>query len=215
LWIEEHPEVTEAGKSRAIPAEWVRCVFEVKSRFRRATVQAAVEHLLDLKPLFQKPNIDDRYASWINDNFFCGVIFFELAQADVRDATAIKAMMPEELPKNFLGGIILRGEGISDPDASARIQPVKAAEPGSGSEILQGSASLLQYVFYIENIARGVEPEHPYLGMFMSWSPFVFSTFAFDIIALLTGTYRTGFVSSFHASWVAAAAASPTDEGSS
>lgn len=215
LWIEEHPEVTEAGKSRAIPAECVKCVFEVKSRFRRDTVQAAVGHLMDLKPLFRKPSIEDRYASWLKDDFFCGVIFFELAQADVHDAAAVKAMLPEGLPKGFLGGIILRGEGASDPEASARIRLVNSAEAGSGSDILQGSIrTLLQYAVYVETTARHVEPEYPYLGVSMTWFPHVFSEFAFDIIALLTGTYRSGFLSSFHASPVAAAAVSGSDEGS-
>jgi hypothetical protein len=203
LWIEEHPEVTEAGKSRAIPAEWVKGVFEVKSRFTRANAQLAVQHLLDLKPLFQKPSIEDRYSSWLKDDFFCGVIFFELARANVRHIAAVKAMLPLELPKGFIGGIILRAEG-ADPDTSAHIHLLKSQAALSGSEILGGEKSLLNYVLYVETVARGVDPECPFLGVGLRWSQAHFSGFAFDLVALLTGTFQPGALSSFHAMPVAA-----------
>jgi hypothetical protein len=67
--------------------------------FGRDTVQKSLEHLADLKPLFQKPSVEDRYASWLKDDFFCGVIFFELTQTDARDAAAVRAILGPEPPK--------------------------------------------------------------------------------------------------------------------
>jgi hypothetical protein len=205
LWIEEHPEVTEAGKSRAIPAEWVKGVIEVKARFTHRHVQSPVEHLLDLEPLFLKPSMGDRYSSWLKEDFFCGIVFFELARADEGHVSAVKALLPEKVPKGFRGGVILRAEGMTDPDISARIHLLKTSVPLSGSEILGEEKSLLNYVLYVETVARGLDPENPFRGVGMRWSKAHFSGFAFDLVALLTGTLRPGFLSSLHAMPVAAA----------
>jgi len=199
LWIEGHPEVTEAGMSRAIPAEWVKSVFEVKSRFTRANARSGTDHLLDLEPLFVKPSAEDRYSSWLKDDFFCGVIFFELASADEQRVAAIKAMLPVKLPKGFIGGIILRAEGLEDPDVSGRMWPVKSSAALGSSDILGEEKSLLHYVLYVETVPRGPDPEYPFRAVGLRWSKAHFSGFAFDIVALLTGTFQAGVLSSLHA----------------
>jgi len=74
--------------------------------------------------------------------FFCGIIFFELTRADARQVTAIKATLPLELPKGYIGGVILRAEG-ADPDTSARIHVLKSSGALSGSRIRADEKSLL------------------------------------------------------------------------
>lgn len=51
LWVEGHPDVSESGKSRAIPAEYVRAILEVKSTYNSTESKDAIEHLRDLEPL--------------------------------------------------------------------------------------------------------------------------------------------------------------------
>lgn len=51
LWVETSPDLTAAGASRAIPAEFVRSVLEVKATFTTASVSDAIGHLQDLEPL--------------------------------------------------------------------------------------------------------------------------------------------------------------------
>jgi len=51
LWVEDTPDVSEQGRSLAIPVEYVRCVLEVKSTFSSSNVRAAMAHLKDLRPL--------------------------------------------------------------------------------------------------------------------------------------------------------------------
>jgi hypothetical protein len=88
--------------------------------------------------------------------------------------------------------------------SSARIHLLNSQQALNGSEILGGEKSLLNYVLYVETVARGVDPERPFLGVGLRWSQAHFSGFAFDLVALLTGKFQPGALSSFHAMPVAA-----------
>ncbi len=61
LWVEDYPDVSPQGRSLAIPVEFVRAVLEVKSQFSPSTVDAAINHLRDLRPLTGGPDaLDER-----------------------------------------------------------------------------------------------------------------------------------------------------------
>lgn len=62
LWVEDHPDLSAEGRSLAIPAEYVKAVLQVKSKFSSTTTKDAIEHLQDLLPLMSGiDDVDERY----------------------------------------------------------------------------------------------------------------------------------------------------------
>jgi hypothetical protein len=53
----------------------------------------------------------------------------------------------------------------------------------------------LTHTGFVGNIKT---PEGKYLSAMILWSPANFAMFAFDLIAMMNGTFRKDFVSSFH-----------------
>jgi hypothetical protein len=178
LWIEDHPDVSERGAARAIPAEHVRAILEVKSTYSPRTAAHALEHLRDLEPL--SVSVDppgERYKKYLPAGFFCAAVFFETeGTVTLPDLTFGRELVPNGGPKNFFGGHILRGKGL-DPQFSCSVR------------------------ITIELSREGMEipPGERQLGTLPMWSQFAFSMFAFDVVALLSGTYDHRFLSSFHA----------------
>ena len=170
IWVESHPDVSESGKSRAIPVEYVRTILEVKSTFGSVEAKEAIEHLQDLEPFYK--GIDppeERYKKYLPASFFCKAVFFDATRANLNNQAILDHLIPSNGPRNFLGGIVLRGEERS-PDESGQIM-----------------------------IGVETKPDQSVFHAYLMWSPFSFSMFAFDLIALLNGTYDPGFLSSFHA----------------
>jgi len=170
LWVEGHPDVSEGGKSRAIPAEYVRAILEVKSTFNSEEAKEAIEHLRDSESFYQ--GIDppeERYKKYLPSDFFCAAVFFDANKADQRSQAVLNHLIPTYGPRNFYGGIILRGEELP-PEDSGEIR-----------------------------IGIETKPDQTVLHAFVMWMPFAFSMFAFDLVALLNGTYDPRFLSSFYA----------------
>lgn len=170
LWVEGHPDVSEGGKSRAIPAEYVRSVLEVKSTFGSGEAKEAMEHLRDLEPFYT--DIDtpqDRYKKFLPADFFCGAVFFNAPAKDQNSQAALNHLLPTNGPRNFFGGVILRGEGLREEDSCKIIIGVES------------------------------KPDQSILHALSIWTSVAFSMFAFDMVALLNGTYDPRFLSSFHA----------------
>lgn len=193
LWVEDSPDSSEQGRSRAIPVEYVRAVLEVKSRFSRATVKSAVEHLSDLAPLMGVDEAGERYRLCLPDSFFCACIFYELRQKESSDWEALEELVePGFALRGFGGGIILRGEGHQIP-ATGRLTLSKSNQPlqrmgGGSSPLLNGTAV---------SASREVVPTHHAVSMLV-WFVENFSMFAFDMVRLLNGTYEPGRISSFY-----------------
>ncbi len=83
LWVEETPDASPQGCSRAIPVEYVRCVLEVKSTFSGRNVKAGLDHLNDLAPLMK--GLDDPldpHKLHLPPTFCCGCVFVELRMSD-------------------------------------------------------------------------------------------------------------------------------------
>jgi hypothetical protein len=173
LWVEGHPDLSEDGKSRAIPVEHVRAVLEVKATYGSGEAKDAVEHLRDLAPFYS--GIDhprDNYKKYLPPNFFCGAVFFDATEAAQKSEAAARHLIPIDGPRSFFGGIILRGEGKA-PEESGRIMTLKGEEAGQVS-----------------------------LSTMTVWMVSAFSMFAFDLVAILNGTYNPMFLSSMHAVYV-------------
>lgn len=212
LWIENNPDASKQGRSLAIPAEHVRAVIEVKSSFERRTVREAIDHFKELRKLLSGIDAQsERYKLHLPINFFWGLVFFDLKNNNERDFLALESLIEAVDLRGFYGGIILRGEGHAK-DYAGKLNLVRSELPMTAIPSVENS---LLYGLNITK-SREIRPDQ-HIGAMLQWMEPNFSGFAFDIVALLNGTYEQGRVSSFQAfgtsEWAEAAArkASPSD----
>lgn len=194
LWIEDTPDGSDRGHSRAIPVEHVLSVLEVKAAMSDATMQAAVEHLTDLKPLMSGVDAPDaRYPLHLPEAFSCGIIFFELRASDAKTDAPLRSLLGGTALRGFFGGVVLRGENHDKP-LTGRVQVVQS-QTSIESTVGEGKQNLLNAL----PMSASVEiSSNLHLGAILVWSEFAFSQFAFDLIAMMRGTYEPGRVSSFY-----------------
>jgi len=194
LWVEDNPDATSQGWSHAIPVEFVRAVLEVKSRFTPSTVDNAISHLRDLLPIMGGLDAPEEvYKLHLPATFCCGVVFFDLKIENQFSEAAMSGVVSGLGLRGFLGGLILRGEGHSKP-VTGRISLLRSETPvectiGRGRESLLNGSPLSPFVQATDKL---------YFGSMLMWSESGFAQFAFDIIALMEGKYRPGFLSSFY-----------------
>jgi hypothetical protein len=194
LWIEGDPDVSRAGRSMAIPVEYVHGVLEVKAAMNAKSTADAVEHLGDLKPLMQSIDAPgERYKLHLPERFFCGVIFFELRKADEYSEAALSNILSGLDLRGFIGGLVLRGDGLTKP-ASGRLSILRSEE-AIESSIGRTKQSLLQSAPMSASI-RVTDKLH--FGTMLLWSEVAFSQFAFDLVAIMQVTYEVGRLSSFY-----------------
>ncbi len=198
LWAEDHSGLSRTGKSQAIPAEHVLAVFEVKSQFTSETVKKALDHLEDLKPLYEK--IDEPGATnkkYLPANFVCGVVFFELKAVNQYKESLLNNIVRGSFPRGYRGGVVLKGENVSDENTA--VIKILASKTGLSSTVGKDKESLLTGSPLSDTVA--IEDKH--FGAMIIWSEANFSMFAFDLVAQLAGTYRPGYLSSWHGmSWM-------------
>jgi hypothetical protein len=191
LWIEDNPDSSAGGRSMAIPVEHVRMVLEVKSHFSAANVRASIEHLRDLTPVMD--DVDDstqQYKFYLPNCFRCGMIFFELRLDDAKSNAAIDGVIKGVDLRGFFGGVILRGETHTLP-RTALISTLQSKEPISG--IVHGFSLLEIGMSDTVQVADNV-----HVLSKIQWSESAFAQFAFDLLAMLQGTFRPGYLSSFY-----------------
>jgi hypothetical protein len=194
LWIEEDPDTSASGRSMAIPAEYVLAVLEVKATLTSANIEKAVQHLHDLAPLMK--GVDDpaeRYKLYLPLQFFCGMVFFELRKEHEYSECALTNALSGIGLRGFIGGVVLRGEGHTQP-VSGRLKILRSETPIE-STIHRSKQSLLQSA-PISGSIRVTDTLH--FGTMLLWSEPTFAQFAFDMLALMQGTYEVGRLSSFH-----------------
>src|SRR5262249_12682234 len=91
-------------------------------------------------------------------------------------------------------GLILRGEGHALP-AAGRISLTVSVTPIE-STIGAGKQSLLDFRL---PMAQSIQVrENLHYGSMLMWSERAFAQFAFDLIAMMQGSYQVGRLSSFH-----------------
>ncbi|MGC2330796.1 MAG: DUF6602 domain-containing protein [Candidatus Acidiferrales bacterium] len=193
LWIEENKDKSESGRARIIPAEFVRAVLEVKSSFCKRTVREACEKLNELEPLIAGTDAEsEKYPKYLPASAILAMVFFELRCADEFDLDAL-TLIRDFLPRRlFYGAVILRGEGLH-PDDTGLIQQYGSDEPLPASP---GCAT--NSLLYGLTMTATAPLGQRYIGAMLRWGDVEFSGFAFDLLALLNGTYRPGYGSSFH-----------------
>ncbi|MEZ0454768.1 DUF6602 domain-containing protein [Sphingobacterium thalpophilum] len=189
LWVDDHSDHSQQGKSMAIPVEYVRGVIEVKSSFSKKTAADAVSQLAKLKPLLQK--IDPPHYPtklYLPKGFFCAVVFFELRKENFKEFGALDAILEGTDLRGFYGGFILRCETL-DEHYGGKLSIVH--ETGQyGHE-----NTSLSFWSYSKSKKLG---ENLYRRILLTHCESFFSQFAFDMIALLKGTYHPGVISSLY-----------------
>lgn len=193
LWVEDFPDVSPQGRSLAIPVEYVRCVLEVKASLSSSSVGDAIEHLTDLLPLMGGPDEpQEKYKLHLPPTFCCGLVFFELLQKHQFSESALNKIIAAIQLRGFFGGIILRGEGHSK-DITGKLSLFRSETPIE-STIGKSKQSLLNFA-----MAKSIKiSDNLHFGSMLLWGEPNFSQFAFDLIAMMQGTYEVGRLSSFH-----------------
>lgn len=187
LWVEELSHNTT--QSRAIPAEFVLAVFEVKSTLNTTTIEQAVTHineLYDVSCKFDPP--EERYRSFLPSSFFWGMIFVEIPSGTTSSKTICEKILQQSKIRNYYSSLVLR----------KTIQPSNNDESGSLKLAVGDSnkdhGSLESFGIFFSDVSVNGK----YTGVISMWGPMEFVTFEFDVLALLNGTYRTGFISSWY-----------------
>lgn len=194
LWTESFPGLQDDGVSKAIPAEFVLCVIEIKSSFTSKAINAVFEHMSDLEPILK--NVDkgnEHYRNFLPQNFFWLPIFFDLNEKDIYCANCLNDHVSFTKLRGYYGSVILRALGLKNDNSTGLIQPVEGKDKILGTcskekESLLGSP--------LSDSALHTDNKHH--SVMLTWSEANFATAAFDILAHLQGTYRTGYVSSMH-----------------
>jgi hypothetical protein len=193
LWVEDSPDISPQGRSFAIPSEHVRCVLKVKANLTSSTAGDAIEHLKDLLPLMSGIDVpEERYKLHLPTTFCCGTVFFDLKEKDRFSETTLSRLLEGIQLRGFFGGVVLRGEGHTK-EATGRASFLKSETPIE-SEIGKDKRSLLHSV----KGASVQATDALHYGVLLMWGEPFFSMFAFDLIAMMQGTYKSGQLSSFH-----------------
>lgn len=200
LWVETHPGTSAGGSARAVPAEHVRAVIEVKSSFSSKAARDAADHIRDLCPLLagtDKPGSQPQ--RYLPSDFVTAVVFMELRQEQARSVAALNSMLIRDVP-GYYGGVILRGEGLQ-PELSARISNEKYHTPrgtrvGKEESLLTVDPHGGTYLVLSDPVEKG---EGTHLVAALAWHENVFTQFAFDLVAICNGVFVPGRVSSLHA----------------
>lgn len=193
LWIEENPDMSSAGRSLAIPVEYVHAVLEVKSQLTVKTARDAISHLADLKPLMSgQDDTNERYKLHLPQGFVCGCIFVDLSQESSKNPKLLAEFIEGAGLRGYFGGLILRGEAHTLPH-TGRVSLLQSEEPVAAI-VRDGQAQLLEF-----GMAKSVKvTEMLHLSAMMKWSESEFAQFGFDLVAMMRGTYEVGRVSSFY-----------------
>ncbi len=75
LWTEISPDHSTSGRIRAIPAEYVHGVLEVKSTFNAKNIADAFKKLNELAPLLGIEDVNEPFKQYIPSDFYMGMIF--------------------------------------------------------------------------------------------------------------------------------------------
>ena len=189
LWIDDSADSSTQGKILAIPVEYVMGVIEVKSAFNKKAAKKAVQQLAKLKPLMSKVEpLNQALKLHLPANFFCAVVFFELRQEDELDFNALNELNEAVELRGYYGGYILRTNTL-DKYYSGKISLVR-----ENSDIVPENKSLS---FWATSKCKKLS-ENNFCKTQLFHSESHFSEFAFDIIAMLKGSYHPNVLSSLY-----------------
>ncbi len=187
LFVRGTEATTGKDAKQAIPVEHVRGVIEVKATFNKPMVEKAANKLSKLR-VFASQNESPRYPKYLVPPFLSGAVFFETAVKDQRDyCNALDALLPLcDEPISIGSCFVLRSQTNSDHCAELRF--IQAEQPVNlGAHMEMSSWKRV-----------GTTGNHISVGCLMGWGVNPFASYMFDFAAVLAGTYRPGFASSFY-----------------
>ena len=119
LWVDDSDDKSSQGKARAIPAQYVKSVLEVKANF---TPQSG-------KDVISKLNELNHMHKFLPKNFSCGAIFIELQEKNINKISVLESLhTTKQTPYNFWRGIVLRCSQDKDLIGSIFLSQLPAKE---------------------------------------------------------------------------------------
>lgn len=103
LWTSTNPDAADQGRTRAIPADFVRAIVEVKATLTRENIRKGKEKLRQLQALGES----------LKAPFVSCMVFFEVLQPEQKSASIARDFVDEGIP-GYFGGLILRAEGLDE-----------------------------------------------------------------------------------------------------
>lgn len=197
LWRDYSPDKTEEGQSKAIPVEYVHGVLEIKSTLNTKSIKEGLLKLEQLTPFLRSVDSEEeKYKVYLPKNFFSCLVFFELDKKKRKNPTFLKNLVFHQ--RGFYGAVILSAEDLEKKYTGIVQMLVSETEIKKGvfNKIL--SFSPRETLPYGSAHSDSSENEGKHYAMNLEWSTVNFSKTAFDFLALLDGTYKPGYSSSFH-----------------
>jgi len=121
LWIDGSHDDSDQGKRRAIPAKYVRSVFEVKASLTAESAKAAISKLGQLRNL----------APYLPTEFSSNTVFFDLAPSLIENENILPHLIPVEAIPGYWGGVVLRCSLDDEMTGLVQLFPKKQNEPPS------------------------------------------------------------------------------------
>lgn len=115
LWTEGNEDQSEQGKYRAIPADHVLCIYEVKSKMNTESIKNVKNKLLQI----------DNFKNQLSESFSCGCIFIELEEKNKDNQNILKKLIEYSNIYRFSSGIVLRYNGDHSITGDFNIQTGK------------------------------------------------------------------------------------------
>lgn len=196
IWIEDDTDHSPKGQSRAIPVEYVRGVVEVKATLTTAHAKKAIEHLAELSPYllgFDEPN--ERYCKFLRSDFLSLVIFLELKESDAGSKESLDSLLSGQRLRGFGGALILR-RGTDSQKSTGRFTVTTTQKDSTKEYPNIGKDLFAPFTFSQPTDAPGDDTKS-IVGI-LQWHSSQFTQFAFDLVAVLNGTYSTERLSSFY-----------------
>lgn len=194
LWVESNPDMAIPGRILALPAEYVHAVIEVKANLTASSGKQSLHKLEELRPLIANQDLSNGpYKETFPTDFFSTVTFFGVERAVQYNKAILSSLIPNPPLQGYVGGVILQGED-KHVDETGLISLVSSKQKLT-STVGRQMQSLMEGLSYSDSVEY--DDQHHVAAM-LSWSPTNFSVFAFDLIARLSGTFRPGYLSSFH-----------------
>lgn len=195
LWTEISPDHSMSGRIRAIPAEYVHGVLEVKSTFNAKNIAVAFKKLNELAPLLGIEDNNEPYKQYIPSDFYMGMIFFELPEKEQGKLQLLNKLMPANFLRGFFGGIILSAEGLDQRNTGRFWYVPVGSTPLSLAKVKGRTLTFVGDAIWSDSVESS--PGEYTVCMF-SWAVQNFALFAFDLISVMNGTHRPDRVSSWH-----------------
>jgi hypothetical protein len=202
LWVDGDDDAAEQGKRRAIPADHVRAIYEVKASFNKRSATEAVSKLESLGEL----------KSSLAQPFHSGIVFFELARAMTQKTELLRILIGGPELVGYSGGMILRCEQNADMTGLFRPLPVSSMKEKKSECFVPLAKDIESLSIYRDPGGRPVIAEqgaglvcfsdgenwhyrkmygpivgNKFGGAHLAWSYGGFATFAVDLLTYLQG----------------------------